>query len=228
TDFLTPTPFPRNSSSTNNCAGGATANLSINNVTVTEGNSGTTTATFTVSLSAAAQGADVTFDVATADGTATTANSDYVAKTLTNQFIPAGLTTYSFTVNVNGDTNVETNETLLVNVSNVAGANVTNGQGAGTIQNDDLPAISINDVSVNEGNGGTTNLDFTVSLSAPAPATVTFDIASANGTANTADNDYVSNSLTAQTIAAGQQTYHFLVTVNGDTTVETNETLFVN
>lgn len=227
-DFFISTPFPRNSSSTNNCAGGATPDLSINSVAVTEGNSGTTTATFTVSLSPPAQGADVTFDIATADGTATTANSDYVAKSLTNQVIPAGQTSYTFTVNVNGDINVENNETFLVNVANVNGANVTNGQGTGTIQNDDLPTISINDVSVTEGNSGTTNLDFTVSLSAPAPATVAFDIATADGTAMTADNDYLANSLTGQTIAAGQQTYHFLVAVNGDSSVEPNETLFVN
>ena len=50
----------------------------------------------------------------------------------------------------------------------------------------------------------------------------------ADGTATTADNDYVAKSLNSQTIAAGQQTYHFLVTVNGDTTVEANETMFVN
>jgi uncharacterized repeat protein (TIGR01451 family) len=227
-DFFASSPFPRNSSSTNNCAGGATPNLSIDNVTVTEGNSGATTATFTVSLSAPAQATDLTFDIATADGTATTANNDYAAKTLTNQVIPAGLTTYSFTVNVNGDLNVESDETFLVNVTNVAGANVANGQGTGTIQNDDQPAISINDVSVTEGNAGTTNLDFTVSLSAPAPATVTFDIATADGTAMTSDSDYSANNLTGQTITAGQQTYHFLVTVNGDINVEPHETLFVN
>src|SRR5207302_7259795 len=79
-DFVTSTPFPRNSSSTNNCAGGATPNLSINDVTVAEGNSGITAAIFTVSLSAPAQGTDVTFDIATQDNTATVANNDYVAK----------------------------------------------------------------------------------------------------------------------------------------------------
>src|SRR6185369_16096831 len=176
-DFFTAAPFPRNSLSTNNCAGGATPTLSINDVTVNEGNSGTTAATFTVSLSGPAQGADVTFDIATANGTATTADNDYAAKSLTNQIIPAGQTSYTFTVNVNGDNNVESDEAFVVNVTNVVGASVSDGQGTATIQNDDLPAISINDVSVTEGNSGTTNLDFTVSLSAPAPATVTFDIA---------------------------------------------------
>lgn len=227
-DFFTAAPFPRNSSSTNNCAGGATPSLSINDVNVTEGNSGTTTATFTVSLSAAAQGADVKFDIATADGTATTANGDYVAKSLTNQLIPAGQTTYTFSVTVNGDPNVENDESFLVNITNVTGASVADGQGTGTIQNDDLPTLSINDVSAFEGDAGARTFSFTVSLSAPAPSTVTFDIATADGTATTADNDYVARSLTSQTIAAGQQTYQFDVTVNGDTAIEPNETFVVN
>ena len=64
-DFFTSAPFPRNSSSPlNNCAGGATPNLSINDVTVIEGNSGTITATFTVTLSAPAQGTDATLAAA--------------------------------------------------------------------------------------------------------------------------------------------------------------------
>ncbi len=228
-DFFTSTPSPRNTASAvNSCSGGTTPNLSIDDVSVTEGNSGTVTATFTVSLSAPAQGTDVTFDIATADNTATVANNDYVAKSLTNQIIPAGQQTYTFSVTVNGDTNVEPTETFNVNVTNVSGANVTDGQGVGTITNDDFPTLSINDVSQNEGNSGATTFTFTVSLSAPAPAPVTFDIATADGTATTADNDYVARSLTSQTISTGQQTYTFDVTVNGDTTVESSETFFVN
>ncbi len=68
----------------------ATPTLSINDVTVTEGNSGTVTAAFTVSLSAPAGAGGVTFDIATADNTATTANNDYVAQRLTGQTIAAG------------------------------------------------------------------------------------------------------------------------------------------
>src|SRR5439155_10481398 len=117
---------------------------------------------------------------------------------------------------------------FIVNVTNVSGANVIKSQGAGTIQNDDLPALSINVVSANEGNSGTTTFSFTVSLSAPAPAAVTFDIATQDGTATLAGNDYVAKSLTAQTIAAGQQSYSFAVTVNGDTNIEGDETFFVN
>ena len=228
-DFLVAAPFPRNSASpANNCAGGATPNLTINDVTVAEGNSGTTTATFTVSLSAPAQGADVTFDIATQNNTALS-GSDYVARTLTNQVIPAGVTTYTFDVTINGDTTIEPDETFFVNVTNASGATITDGQGIGTIQNDDLPALSINDVSLTEGNAGTKLFTFTVSLSANAPAGgVTFDIATADGTATVADNDYVARSLTAQTIPAGQSSYTFDVTVNGDLNIEPNETFFVN
>jgi len=234
-DFLVSAPFPRNASSpTNNCVAGTPPNLTINDVTVAEGNSGTTTATFTVSLSVPAPSTDISFDIATQDNTATIANSDYVAKSLTNQVIPAGQQTYTFTVNVNGDTAVENNETFFVNVTNVFGATLTDGQGVGTIQNDDLPSLSINDVSQNETNSGTTTFTFAVSLSAPAPTSgVTFDIATADGTAQDGnpggeDNDYVARSLTAQNIPAGSSTYTFDVTVNGDMTIESNETFFVN
>ena len=228
-DSIAGTPFPRNSSSpANNCAGGSTPSLSINDVTVVEGNNGTTTATFTVSLTSPAQGADVTFDIATANTTATTANNDYVAKSLTGQIIPAGQTSYTFTVTINGDTNVESDETFFVNVTNVLGASVGDGQGVGTIQNDDQPLLSINDLSLNEGNSGTTTFTFTVSLSAPAPSTVSFDIATQDNTATVADNDYVARSQTTQTITAGNSSYTFDVTVNGDLNIESNETFFVN
>jgi uncharacterized protein YjdB len=229
-DFLVSAPFPRNTSSpTNNCIAGAPPNLTINDVTVSEGNSGTVTATFTVGLSAPAPSTDIFFDIATQDNAATTANNDYVAKSLTNQVIPAGQQTYSFSVVVNGDTAIENDETFFVNVTNVSGATLLDGQGVGTIQNDDLPTLSINDVTLSEGNSGPKTFTFTVSLSAAAPTGgVTFDIATQDNTATVADNDYVSRSLTGQTIPAGQQTYNFDVTVNGDLNIEPNETFFVN
>ncbi len=228
-DFLLTAPFPRNTSSPlNNCTPGTPPSLTINDVSVVEGSSGTTTATFTVSLSSPAPATDITFDIATQDNTATTANSDYVAKTQTGQIIPAGQQTYTFTVNVNGDVAIEPNETFFVNVTNVSGATLADGQGVGTIQNDDVPALSINDVSLTEGNGGTKTFTFTVSLSAPAPSTVMFDIATQDNTATVADSDYIVSSLTARTITTGNSTFTFDVTVNGDANVETDETFFVN
>ncbi|MBY0284297.1 MAG: Ig-like domain-containing protein [Sphingomonas sp.] len=116
--------------------------LSINDVFAVEGNSGTTTFTFTVMLNGPAPVGGVTFDIATANGTAT-AGSDYIARTLTTQTIPAGSTTYTFDVTVNGDTVFESNETFFVNLTNVTGATVFDGQGLGTIGNDDSAAAPV-------------------------------------------------------------------------------------
>lgn len=128
----------------------APVTLSIADVSVNEGNSGTTSLTFTVSLSAPAPAGGVTFDIATADGSAV-AGSDYVAKALTGQTIPAGQTSYSFTVDVSGDTAFEASEALVVNVTNVVGATVTDGQATGTIVNDDVaPPAPVANVYINE------------------------------------------------------------------------------
>jgi hypothetical protein len=118
-------------------------NLSIDDVTLAEGNSGTTNFTFTVNLSAAAPAGGVTFDIATADGTATIVDSDYVVNSLTGQTITAGNTSYSFNVLVNGDTSVEPNETFFVNITNITGANGTDTQGQGTITNEDVDPIFV-------------------------------------------------------------------------------------
>ncbi|MET0625703.1 MAG: endonuclease/exonuclease/phosphatase family protein [Pyrinomonadaceae bacterium] len=136
-------------------AGTPAVNLSINDVSQNEGNAGTTAFLFTVSLSAPAGPGGVTFDIATADGTAqddnpATEDNDYTANSLTGQTIPAGSSTYAFTVQVNGDTATEPNETFFVNVTNVTGATVADGQGQGTIVNDDITLSLIHDV---QGNG---------------------------------------------------------------------------
>jgi predicted extracellular nuclease len=157
TDFASGPPNPRNTGASFNVCGGTSITLSINDVTVTEGNSGTTTATFTVSLSAPAPAGGVTFNIATQDNTATVADSDYVARSLVGQSISAGATTFPFDVTVNGDTNVELNETFFVNVTNVIGTNVTvaDGQGVGTITNDDVVLTPIHAI---QGSGSTSPL----------------------------------------------------------------------
>lgn len=203
--------------------------LSIDDVSLNEGNSGATTFTFTVSLSQPAPTGGVKFDIATQDGSATVADNDYLARSLTAQTIPAGQQIYTFEVKVQGDLNIEQNESFFVNVGNVSGARVSDGQGLGTILNDDSPVLSISDVSANEDNSGTSTFTFTVNSTRPAPAGgITFDIATQDNTASITNNDYVARSLSGQTIPAGQQTYTFDVTVNGDTLVEPNESFFVN
>lgn len=204
-----------------------TPDLSINDATAIEGNSGATNYTFTVSLSSPAPAGGVTFSIATANGTAT-AGSDYTGNTLTAQTIPAGSSSYTFTVAGIGDVLYENNETFTVNVSGVTGANVTDGLGLGTLSNDDAaPSLSINNVTSSEGNSGSSNQTFTVSLSQASGLPVTFDIATADGSA-TAGSDYTSAALVSQTIPAGSTSYSFPVSVTGDTTVESDETYTVN
>ena len=110
--------------------------LSINDTAVTEGNAGTVSATFTVTLAPTSSGT-VTVNWATANGTAA-APSDYVAASGSLTFAP-GESTKTITVTVNGDTTSESNETFFVNLSGAAGASVSDGQGQGTITNDDAP-----------------------------------------------------------------------------------------
>ena len=290
--------------------------LSIGDVTVTEGNAGSANASFTVTLFPAAPGT-VTVNWATANGTATQP-SDYVQALGTLTFT-SGETTKTVMVAVNGDTTPEPNETFFVNLSGAAGAGIADGQGRGTITNDDgappalscpaspvspgasytttvtggssatdwlaqytpgapnspwigqyhyvplprpatvtmtapgtsgnyelrlfandgftmigactfqvvgAPALSINDVTVTEGNTGTVSANFTVTLFPTATTTVTVNWATANGTA-TQPSDYAAGS-GPLSFAPGEATKTVTVMVNGDTTPEANETFFVN
>src|SRR2546430_2538583 len=138
-----------------------------------------------------------------------------------------GVTIQPVTVTVNGDTKFEPNETFFVNLSNPTNATIADGQGQGTILNDDAqPTISINDVSLAEGNSGTTSFVFTVSLSNASSQTITVTYATADGTATTADNDYVAANGTL-TFNPGDTSKTITVTVNGDTKFEPDETFTV-
>jgi predicted extracellular nuclease len=141
--------------------GGGGVNISVGDATVTEGNSGTTTATFVVSLSAPAGPSGVTFDISTQNDSATTGDNDYIGKTLLAQTIPSGQTSYNFDVTVNGDVSFEPNETFFVNLSNVTGATILDGQGVGTISNDDCNPGADVVISQVYGGGGNSGAPFT-------------------------------------------------------------------
>lgn len=148
-DFSSGAPNPRNTSAPLNPCGGLT--LTVNDVAQAEGASGAVTFSFTVTLSAPAPAGGVTFDIATADGTAQDGNpagedTDYVAKSEMGRTISPGNSSATFTVTVNGDTAVEPDETFFVNVSNVSGASVSDGQGLGTITNDEVTITPINQI----------------------------------------------------------------------------------
>jgi hypothetical protein len=199
--------------------------IAINDVSVAEGNTGTVAANFTVSLSNAST-SSITVTAATANGTAT-AGSDYVAVAPTVLTFAPGQTSKTFAVTVNGDTLNEGNETFFVNLTSPTGATIADAQGIGTIVDDDPVAISINDVQQNEGNSGTSVMNFTVSLSNASINPVTVTYATANGTA-TAGSDYVAVAATVLTFTPGQTSRTVGVTINGDTASEPDETFNVN
>ena len=204
----------------------STPTVSIAGATAAEGNSGTTTLPFTVTLSKASTGA-VTVGYATANGTAT-AGSDYTATSGTLTFAP-GVISQKVNVAVTGDPAVETTETFTVTLSGPAGATLAAATATGTITDDDTaaapPTVSIANATVAEGNSGSTTMAFTVSLSKASTGAVSVGYATANGTA-TAGADYTATSGTL-TFAPGVTSQTVNVNVTGDTAVESTETLTV-
>jgi len=195
--------------------------LTISDQIVTEGAG---SAVFTVSLSATSTQI-VTVSYATANGTAA-AGSDYTATSGTLTF-PPGTVARPISVTTLGDTLSEANETFSVWLTGATAAFVTDSEGVGTILDDDPPpTMSIGDASIAEGNSGTKNLVFTVSLSAVSGQTVTVDYAPAGGTA-TAGGDYAANAGTLS-IPTGTPTGSISVTLLSDTLNEPNETFFLN
>jgi len=200
--------------------------ISIDDVTLAEGDAGTTAFIFTVSLSNASD-STITVDAATANGSAT-AGSDYAAVATTTLTFDPGETSQQFTVNVSGDTTLEGTETFFVDLGNPSGATIADDQGTGTITEDDgVPSISIDDVTLNEGDAGTTAFVFTVSLSNDSDSTITVDAATSNGSA-TAGSDYAAVATTTLTFDPGETSQQFTVNVSGDTTLEGAETFFVD
>lgn len=115
--------------------------VAVSDVSAFEGDSGTSVMNFGFGLSSPAGVGGVTIQYATADGTAT-AGSDYVAASGTAT-IPEGATSTTVAITINGDTDAEPNETFFVDITGVTGALVSDGQGLGTIQNDEVTLTPI-------------------------------------------------------------------------------------
>ena len=119
--------------------------VAVDDVEAAEGDSGTTTFSFTISLTQPAPAGGVSFDIATADDSATAAGLDYTPASASGVTIAQGSSSTTFDVDVIGDVDGEINERFLVVLDNVsgAGAQVLDGQGDGIIVNDDPVAIHV-------------------------------------------------------------------------------------
>ncbi|MBD0371090.1 MAG: VCBS repeat-containing protein, partial [Pyrinomonadaceae bacterium] len=195
----------------------------ISDISVTEGATGTRNATFSVGLSNPSY-QQVTVNYTTADGTAT-AGLDYTATSGAVTFNPGETFSKSFSVPVIGDTLDEIDEVFYLNLS-VTNGTAPTGQVKATIFDDDGPAISINDISVYEGNSDTTSATFTVTLSAPSPQDISVRFSTQGGTA-TSNVDYQFSFNQQLMIPAGSASGTITIPVKGDTTVEPDETFSV-
>jgi hypothetical protein len=125
------------------------------------------------------------------------------------------------------DENVENNEFYTVTLSSAVNATLTDPSAFGTIFDDDATRqIVIDDIVVLEGDSGTTNAIFTLTLSQAVPVPVTVNFATSNNGA-VAPGDYTATSGTA-TFAAGATVQTITVAVAGEATVENNENFFVS
>jgi predicted extracellular nuclease len=142
-DFSAGAPNPRNSAPPTNVCIAIQSFSSVNGISLSEGNSGTTAFNFVVKLNVPAPSA-VTFNASTQDGTAT-APSDYTALASSPFTIGSALQTVTVTVLVNGDILVEPDETFNLTLAAVSGASPVTPTltATGTILNDDMAATDL-------------------------------------------------------------------------------------
>ncbi len=197
-----------------------------------EGNSGTTAFNFTVTRTNTTGTASVDWEV-TGSGGSPANGADFSGGSFpsgTANF-SAGSPTATITVNVNGDTAIEPNETFTVTISNPSVGTLGGATTAtGTIQNDDSSVMSIGSgVSQNEGNSGTTAFNFTVTrTNTTGTASVDWEVTGSGGSpANGADFSGGSFPSGTANFSAGSPTATITVNVNGDTAIEPNETFTV-
>ena len=142
------------------------------------------------------------------------------------------------TILVNGDTKLEPDETFFVQLSSPVNATILDGTGVGTIQNDDnatAPTFSIDNVTMAEGNAGTTNFIFTVTktgvtgiaaaLISPPQMAPPIRLPAARSAAVQLTTFRRVGTLQ---FTPAETTKQITVAVCGETTFEPNETFFVN
>jgi hypothetical protein len=203
--------------------------ISIDDVSVTEGNAGTTTATFTVTLSRPASNV-ATVDYTTA-GASATSGTDFVGGTGTLTFAP-GVTSQSIAVTVNGDPLNETDEMFVVNLTGAVNGVLADAQGVGTIRNDDpLPAISAQPVMAVEGSSAPRAATLTVRLSVPSGQQIRVNFQTADGAAvdGVGENspDYTASTGTL-VFAPGETQRTVTVALRNDLAAEADEYFFVD
>jgi hypothetical protein len=199
--------------------------MSIDDVSVLEGNAGETVARMTVTLSKASD-QQVTVQFKTQDGTAKGTDDDYVAvptwQTLT--FAP-GETTQTIDLRIIGDERFEKNETFSVVLSNAIGGYILDGEGTCTILNDDKPITRVQvlpAVGLEPAAGGISTMYFTLKISGEVVAPIVLSYTTRDGSAKSnADYRPKAGKLV---IYPGDEEKRVWVSIFGDRLLERDET----
>ena len=198
-------------------------------VTLNEGNSGTTQATFNVTLSKATSGG-FTVDYSSVDGTSKVADNDYIPVGSFLTFNGTAGETYPVTVLVNGDRNIEANETFTIkldNLNNTFGSRLTIPvtTSTGNITNDDSETITITKIDGIEGARGVSyTFSFLSGFTSDQPISIDYNLA---GTAIGAGIDFAGAAQGSVTLQPGNSSVVLNLPVIDDSTVEDSETIIL-
>lgn len=219
-----PDPAPGDDMDTETTTVQGPGTLSIDDVSLTEGDAGSSDMTFTITRTGSvASPASVELDTTAG---AATPGADFTSVSTPVNFAN-GQSTATVDVPVVGDVLDEDDETFTADLSNPVNATISDGTGVGTILDDDPePTLSIGDVTVTEGDSGTQVVTLTLTLDAPSGRTSTVEWQTTDDTA-VAPGDYAAGSGTV-VFGAGDTTETLDVTVNGDFFVEADEVFRVD
>ena len=195
-----------------------TVSIVATSANLSEGSTGTTPFTFTVTRSSGVGTSAVNWAVAHTS----TSSTDFSGATSGALSFLAGETSKTVTVNVVGDTTIELNEGFNVVLSGPTGALLGTATAAGTIVNDDLPTVSIAATSASkvEGSTGTTPFTFTVTRSSGVgTSSVNYAVAHVG----TSADDFSGATSGTVSFLAGETSKVITLNVVGDTTIELSE-----
>ena len=198
--------------------------ISISSHGVTEGDLGTVDLAYTVRLRPASMVA-TSVDYADAGSGTATPGVDYVPLSPGMLVFAPGDTVKTVTVQVRGDELVESDETVLVALSNPVGASIAVGTATGTIVNDDAPELWLEPDAVIEGDHGSQYLIYTAKLHPVSPHSVTVSYSDAGTGTATPGIDYDFLEPGTLVFSPGEREKSFGVIVHGDTAPEDDETV---
>ena len=201
-------------------------NFSTADVSIVEGNSSTKALSFHFELDADAV-AESSFEYYTQDDDAKVSDNDYVEINTTVYNIPIGTRAIDIEVTINGDTQIEHDETFYLKFKSENKITISGHTAKGNIINDDgsFPSIKfdIPSYETQEGDSNQTELNITMTLNKPALANSRLDYYTFDYSAKLSNNDYVEKTYYKHFFSGGETNLTIPLIINGDTEVELDE-----